>query len=1005
MNLDLKAAPRSNGVLKQIFQLKTAQKDGPILQIHHTIPGSRGESQQIRFVHIAFEDAGEKLAASDHRANIFIVDFASNKFWLLIKLDSCTCLKFSTRKKNELLVGIQNGSLLFVNTETGNIENHLDSHTVPVTQISFSQSSYCLSASSQEAFIWDLKSNMQIHKLSMREGVALKQIFFMPVLNHILACFQDDTIHIWKLDCYGNFECFKQIVPEMWKSHHIRCIAFTRNGRAMVIGCQSQTMTVISLDSWAITKVIQLPKTIPGVRHIEFLPQQFDGGCNKILCLLSSRCKIHFFNIDSTMFLQSVISPEDGIRHFTCSQDGKYLVTVLNMGEINVYKSSSVLDNVEQLSPAAAVEKTVSQEENVRHEGASRKIRSSTSNVTKPLKDKLRHLQKQMQMKLDLQQLKPILREFGEYPEAYRRLIWKTILQLPHNESAYVSLVNRDCHPAYTDIENQYPLENKSLLKHLKRLLSCLAHWCPLFGETKFLPLFVFPFIKVFQSDPVVCFESVVTIIINWCQRWFEYFPFPPVNVLTMIENVLSQQDNELMSWFYKHNITSQTYAWPLLEVAFSEVLSTSEWLQLWDHILSNEPSFLLIAVAAYNIVFRTAITSCKTQDDFEFFYRNQNPIDMKRFISKVYYLLETTSSDVHPRKYLAAFSPVAKDVYPVYKQYPTLIVDYKAQQMDQIRKEKEELKQKEEALLKSISAQEKKRNEEKRTEAEKARLQSLEEVYHDILQEEEDRVSEKRQKLAALRHELRMQKLEHLEAAREKLLHQQTQQRQAALDRLIKDIARKRQREEEELKETEEEIQWHYTNLLARKQELEAELASQSLVDDTSGAEVLQKQQRQLVTELAKLREAASDGHLSKQMDMANRIALTEDLLQNVETKIAKEVAQSHLNLTSVHNTVKQAVQLEAQAKALEEEVEHLVSKLVDMRMKKGHSKLVDLTTRQKEQNRSYEEYKNLTDSLLHQLQCSSSPHCHNIWSNVSINKQHAEHNENIGRTDSRDS
>ncbi|XP_049830677.1 TBC1 domain family member 31 isoform X2 [Schistocerca gregaria] len=945
MNLDLKAAPHSNGVLKQVFQLKTAQRDGPILQIHHTIPGSHGESQQIRFVHIAFEDAGEKLAASDHRANIFIVDFASNKFWLLIKLDSCTCLTFSTRKKNELLVGIQNGSLLFVNTETANIENRLDGHTVPVTQISFSQSSYCLSASSQEAFIWDLKSNMQIHKLSMREGVALKQIFFMPVLNHILACFQDDTIHIWKIDCYGNFECFKQIVPEMWKSHHIRCIAFTRNGRAMVIGCQSQTMTVISLDSWAITKVIQLPKTIPGVRHIEFLPQQFDGGCNKILCLLSSRCTIHFFNTDSTMFLQSVISPEDGIRHFTCSQDGKYLVTVLNMGEINVYKSSSVLDNVEQLSPAEAVEKAVSQEENVRHEGASRKIRSSTSNVTKPLKDKLRHLQKQMQMKLDLQQLKPILREFGEYPEAYRRLIWKTILQLPHNESAYVSLVNRDCHPAYTDIENQYPLENKSLLKHLKRLLSCLAHWCPLFGETKFLPLFVFPFIKVFQSDPVVCFESVVTIIINWCQRWFEYFPFPPVNVLTMIENVLSQQDNELMSWFYKHNITSQTYAWPLLEVAFSEVLSTSEWLQLWDHILSNEPSFLLIAVVAYNIVFRTAIKSCKTQDDFE------------------------------------------------------------AQQMDQIRKEKEELKQKEEALLKSISAQEKKRNEEKRTEAEKARLQSLEEVYHDILQEEEDRVSEKRQKLAALRHELRMQKLEHLEAAREKLLHHQTQQRQAALDRLVKDIARKRQREEEELKETEEEIQWHYINLLARKQELEAELASQSLVDDTSGAEVLQKQQqRQLVTELTKLREAASDGHLSKQMDMANRIALTEDLLQNVETKIAKEVAQSHLNLTSVHNTVK-AVQLEAQAKALEEEVEHLVSKLVDMRMKKGHSKLVDLTTRQKEQNRSYEEYKNLTDSLIHQLQCSSSPHCHNIWSNVSINKQHAENNENMGRTDSRDS
>jgi hypothetical protein len=50
------------------------------------------------------------------------------------------------------------------------------------------------------------------------------------------------------------------------------------------------------------------------------------------------------------------------------------------------------------------------------------------------------------------------------------------------------------------------------------------------------------------------------------------------------------------------------------------QVLSSSEWLCLWDHVLSNEPSFLLMAVVAYNIVCRRMIMSCQDHDDFEVF-------------------------------------------------------------------------------------------------------------------------------------------------------------------------------------------------------------------------------------------------------------------------------------------------------------------------------------------------------------------------------------------------
>jgi len=52
--------------------------------------------------------------------------------------------------------------------------------------------------------------------------------------------------------------------------------------------------------------------------------------------------------------------------------------------------------------------------------------------------------------------------------------------------------------------------------------------------------------------------------------------------------------------------------------VMLFQVLTRSDWLCLWDHVLSNEPSFLLMAVVSYNIVCRRTVMSCRDHDDFE---------------------------------------------------------------------------------------------------------------------------------------------------------------------------------------------------------------------------------------------------------------------------------------------------------------------------------------------------------------------------------------------------
>jgi hypothetical protein len=73
---------------------------------------------------------------------------------------------------------------LFLILELGNVTGKLDGHTVPPKQVTFSSSSrYCLTAAAQEAVIWDLDSNTQAHRLSLRMDVAVKQVLDVPFFS------------------------------------------------------------------------------------------------------------------------------------------------------------------------------------------------------------------------------------------------------------------------------------------------------------------------------------------------------------------------------------------------------------------------------------------------------------------------------------------------------------------------------------------------------------------------------------------------------------------------------------------------------------------------------------------------------------------------------------------------------------------------------------------------------------------------------------------------------
>lgn len=114
---------------------------------------------------------------------------------------------------------------------------------------------------------------------------------------------------------------------------------------------------------------------------------------------------------------------------------------------------------------------------------------------------------------MDVDKLHAILKEYGQYPKLYRRKIWEYLLQLPNNKDQYHAIANHSLNGIFDNLWNEYPLENKIAFKNLKRVLNNLAAWCPFFAHIKNLPLFVFPFVKVFQDEPIIGFEAISTII------------------------------------------------------------------------------------------------------------------------------------------------------------------------------------------------------------------------------------------------------------------------------------------------------------------------------------------------------------------------------------------------------------------------------------------------------------------------------------------------------------
>ncbi|NXT11866.1 TBC31 protein, partial [Prunella fulvescens] len=793
-----------------------------IVNIIHSVQGYH--SKTIHFLNVAFDSSGDSLLAGDRQGNIYVFDLNGNRFNLVQRtMQACTALAFNLRRRTEFLVALADYSVKCFDTGTQELVSWMRGHESSVTSISVHGSGkYAITTSTDTAQLWDLDTFQRIRKLNVRQSVGIQKVFFLPLSNTILSCFKDNSVFAWEFD---TLHCKYQLsAPVEGSVLFYKVFAVTRDGRTLVAGGKSNHLHLWCLELKQLIRIIQMPEKVRAVRHLEFLPDSFDGGSDQVLGVLSQDNIMRFINIETCKLLFDIGSPEEGISTAVISPNGRYIASVMENGSLNLYSVQALTQ--EGNMPPPFMFKVVEDGPKYTSE-ANKLITKVTSERSKgPWKSKqskiqsrllklqanasLENKENELPGGLNKKRLQALLKGFGEYPAKYRMFVWRSLLQLPENHLAFSSLIERGIHSAFVNIQKEYPIKSGKLLRVLQRTLSALAHWSAIFAETPYMPLLAFPFVKLFQNNQLICFEVVATVVVNFCQHWFEYFPNPPVNVLGMMENVLAHHDKELLQHLIKYNVTSQVYAWPLLETLLSEVLTREEWLKAFDNIFSNHPSYFLMIVIAYVICSRAPLLHCNQAADFEYFFHHRNNVDINVVIKEAYHLMEATPLDIHPQHMLDDFTPLPKGQYPVFNKYPTFVTNYQAQKWEKIRQDEiEYLRERQLAHESEAKAQEQKAEDEAWYQKQKL-LREAEEQRRKILQEEE-KLAEQRQRLAVVKRELKVKELQLLDASRKRFLNHQQGRLQMELKRLHDEIATKvsmRQQETNAVQDTEPESQ-----------------------------------------------------------------------------------------------------------------------------------------------------------------------------------------------------
>jgi len=857
--------------------------------------GDDKTAKRRRFLHACFFKRKNKLLVADHVGGIFIFDFEKNRFTNIQNCgQSCTAIATGLKRSNEYLVGLADSSVKCYSTDSAELVSWMRGHDSIVSSISVHSSGRSgVTTSRDTSQMWDLDAFRRIRKLNVRIEVPVLEVLFVPSTTTIITCFNDDSIFGWEDE---SFEWKFQLSTHGQKKIGYTTFAVTSDGLQLVAAGKSQLVHLYSLSTNELIQVINLPDGVRQVKQVHFLCDRFDNTANKILGVLCQDgfCRYVDMATCTQLFQISAHDKKDTLARVCCSNDNSsdFIVGLTTKGALVVYDVSVLMKDYDK--PPGPIVRNV--KEGKKRAGNSSCDVSTTSQSSGLSSGRMTVRRFKYSTKADappsdrlsMTRLRNILRGQGVFPERHRFFIWRHLLQLPENQSAFASLTDKGNHLAFAAVGEKFPVKSVRLTRVMQRILSAMGHWSRIFAEVEYLPLVVFPFVKLFQNNSLICFETIATFVVNWFQHWFEFFPNPPVNMMSLVENLIAHHDCNLLNHFIACKVTTQVYAWPVMQTLFSEVFSKNEWLRLFDHIFTNPPGFFYHLVAAYSMCCKSALLRTLELQDFKYFYHHRNALDVGAVIAEAYRISMTTPKSIDPIKILDDFRPIAVgETYPIYNKYPNFIVDYQSKERERIRMEELEYIKERQAANNLQLRMESRKQEEENWYLRKQILDDAEEERRKLLLKEEEKLSSQRKKLTAMKRELKTKELELLEKARMRFVNHQQSVRSVQIKRIEDEIKRKAFQRGQEKVSAISEVDIRSLELKIQKASLEQHMAFKQAEHDLKLKDEVHRRKNMMNYE-------DQNEHFKEN---SNKIDLTE------AQKLQRELGSAELELNAINH------------------------------------------------------------------------------------------------------
>lgn len=434
-------------------------------------------STRINFSHLAYDCYEEHLVAIDTAGYMYYIDLSNNvpSYQKLGNIGQATFVAFNPINKFEILVGLTTADIKVLRINT-NISEFclLIAHKIPPIHVSFYKK-YCLTCSRKEVIIWCLRSCSKAQQLKVNtKNVVVKKASFSN-LGHIIVLYYNDTLQAWNFD---QLENDVKIDLKTFGVRNIKDFIFTQNGRAIIMPSTLNKVVILNTCNWSLTRILSLPDNFIGIKQLSFVPTPLDGGANNILACVSSSYTFYFFDLTRSCIINT-LQPVKPIKKIAVSPSGRYIAYIEKEGYLKLIIAEKLLAEKSETF---------------------QKIKKPCRPVAHGINDHLQCVRQNLEHELRLDRLIPILKEFGEYPEKYRVLIWSTILKLSGNRDAYSALANKAVNSNFTsELLKNYPLADRSKKILLMTTINCLIQWCPLLAQCSFLPNLIFPFLMVFQ--------------------------------------------------------------------------------------------------------------------------------------------------------------------------------------------------------------------------------------------------------------------------------------------------------------------------------------------------------------------------------------------------------------------------------------------------------------------------------------------------------------------------